>query len=84
MSELYLKQPELTYSACRPFTKHRQRIKKFRKIGNLKHLYRNKLDTSCFGHDAAYFDSKDLVKTTISDKIFKDKVYEIARNLKYG
>ena len=27
--------------------------------------------------------STDLTKRTISDKILKDKVYEIARNLKY-
>ena len=34
----------------------------------------------CFGYDAEYFDSKDLAKRTISDKIFKDRAYEIARN----
>ena len=28
MPELYLKQPGFTYSACGPFTKHRERIKK--------------------------------------------------------
>ena len=41
MTELHLKQPGFTYSACRPFTKHRERIQKFRETGNLKHLYRN-------------------------------------------
>ena len=30
MPELHLKQPEFTCSACKPFTKHRQRIQKFR------------------------------------------------------
>ena len=34
-------------------------------------------------HDAAYSDSKDLGKITISDKILKDRAYEIARNRKY-
>ena len=33
-----------------------------KETGNLKHLYRNKLDTACFTHDAAYSDSKDLAK----------------------
>ena len=33
MLELHLKQPEFTYSACRPFTK-RKRIQKFREMGN--------------------------------------------------
>ena len=30
MPELHLKQPGFTYSACGPFTKHRERIKKFK------------------------------------------------------
>ena len=30
MSESHLKQPGFTYSACGPFTKHRERIQKFR------------------------------------------------------
>ena len=35
MLELHLRQPELTYSAHEMFTKHRERIQKFRKAGNL-------------------------------------------------
>ena len=66
-----------------PFTKHRERIQKCREIGNSKYLYRNILDQVCFPHDAAYSDSNDLAKKTISDKILKDKDYEIARNRKY-
>ena len=30
-------------------------------------------------HDAAYSDSKDLAKRTISDKILKDRAHEIAK-----
>ena len=81
MPELHLKQPGFTYCACGPLTKHCERIKKFRETGNLKHLYRNELDKACFTHDAAYSDSKDLAKTTISDKILK--ACEIARNCNY-
>ena len=83
MPELHLKQPGFTYSACGPFTKHRQRIQKLRKTGNLKHLYRNELDKACFAHDAAYSDSKDLAKRTVSDNILKYRVYKIARNRNY-
>ena len=83
MPESHLRQPGFTYSACGPFTKHHERIQKFRETGNLKHLYRNELDKACFAHDAAYSDSKDLAKRTISDKILKDKAYEIVRNCKY-
>ena len=66
MPELYLKQPGFTYSACGPFTKHRERIQKFRERENLKYLYRNELDKA---HDPAYSDSKDLANRTIPDKI---------------
>ena len=41
MPEVHLKQPGFTCSACRPFTKHCERLKKFRETGNLKHLCRN-------------------------------------------
>ena len=41
MPELHLKKPRFTYSACGPFTKHCERIQKFRGTGNLKHLHRN-------------------------------------------
>ena len=82
MPELHLKQPEFTYSVCGPFTKHRERIQKFRETDKLKHLCRNELDKACFAHDAAYSDSKDLAKRTISDKILKDSTNEIARKPK--
>ena len=54
-----------------------------RETGNLKHLYTNDLEKACFAHDAAYSDSEDLAKRTISDKIVKEKASEIARNRKY-
>ena len=38
MSEFHLKQLGFTYSACGLFTKHRERIKKIREKGNLKHI----------------------------------------------
>ena len=80
MPELHLKQPGFTYSACGPFTKHCKRIPKFRKTGNLKYIYKNELDKACFAHDAAYSDSNDLAKRTISDKILKNRACAIARN----
>ena len=46
-------------------------------------MYRNELHKDCFAHDAAYSDSKDLANRTISDKILKDRAYEIARNRNY-
>ena len=69
--------------ACGPYTKHHAKIRTFRETGNLKHLYRNELDKSCFAHDAAHSDSEDLGERTSWDKILKDSAYEIARNHKY-
>ena len=80
MPELHLKQPGFTYISCGPFTKHHERTQKFRETSNLKHLYRNELEKACFAHDASYSDNKDLAKRTISDKILKDRAYDIARN----
>ena len=34
-------------SACGLFTKHRERIKKFKETGNLNYIYKNKLDEAC-------------------------------------
>ena len=62
LQELHLKQSGFTYNACGPFTKHRERIKKLRETGNLKHLYRNQLDNACFTHDAAYSEIKIYVR----------------------
>ena len=80
---MHLRQPGFSYSASEPFTKHRERIQKFTEIGHLKYTCKNELDKACFVHDAAYSDSKYLAKRPISDKVLKDKFYEIAINLKY-
>ena len=32
---------QFTYSACGPFTKHEQRIQKFRETGDTNHIYKN-------------------------------------------
>ena len=82
MNEYHLRKSRFTYSVFGLFTKHREKIQKFRGRGNLKHLYRKELNIAGFAHDAAYFDSKDLAKRTISDKVLKDRAYEIAKNPK--
>ena len=41
------------------------------------------LEKACFTDDTGYCDSKDFAKRSISDKILKDKAYEIARNYEY-
>ena len=64
MREMHLKQPGFTYSACGPFTKNKERIQKFKETRDTKYIYKNELDKTCFQHDMAYADSKDLEKRT--------------------
>ena len=80
MPEMHLRQPGFTYSACGPFTKHKERIKKFEQTGDTQYIYRNELDKACFQHHAAYVDNKDLLNRTRADKILGDKAYAIASN----
>ena len=60
MSEMHLKQSGFTYRACGPFTKKKERIKKFKETGDSRYIYQNEFDKSCFQHDVAYGDFKDL------------------------
>ena len=83
MPEMHLRQPQFTYSACGSFTKHKQRIKKFKETGDTNYIYKNELDKACFAHDAAYSESKNFTKRTIADKILRDKAFNIAKDKKY-
>ena len=82
MSEMHLRQPQFTYSACAPFTKHEQRIPKFKETGDTNYIYKNELDKACFAHDAAYSDSEDLTKRTVADNILRNRAFNIAKDPK--
>ena len=83
MPEMHLRQPQFVYSACGPFTRHKERIKEFKCTGDTRYIYRNELDKACFQHDSAYADHKDLINRTKADKVLRDKAYNIASNPKY-
>ena len=83
MPEMRLRQPRFAYSACGPFTRHKERIKEFKCTGDTSYIYRNELDKACFQHDSAYADHKDLINRTEADKVLRDKAYDIASNPKY-
>ena len=78
MLEMHLRQPQFVYSVCGPFTRHKERIKEFKRTGDTRCIYRNELDKACFQHDSAYADHKDLINRTKSDK-----AYDIASNPEY-
>ena len=80
---MYSKQPGLTYSACGPFTKNKEKIITFMQTRNTNFIYKNYLDKACFQYDAAHAESKDLARITQSDKVWTDKDFEIAGNPKY-
>ena len=82
MPEIDLKQPEYTYSACRPFTKNKERIQKFKETRGANYISKNELNKVCFQHDMAYDDFKDLARKTASNKVLRDKAFNIAKNSK--
>ena len=83
MPEMHLRQPQFVYSACGPFTRHKERIKKFKQTGDTRYIYRNELDKACFQHGSAYADHKDLINRTEAEKVLRDKAYDIASNAEY-
>ena len=78
MPEMHLRRPGFTYSACEQFTKNKERMEKFKETGDSRYVYQNELDKACFQQHMAYGDFKDLTRRTASDKILRDKVFNIA------
>ena len=83
MPEMHLKQPGFTYSACGPFAKNKEKIQKFKETGDTSTIYKNELNKACFQHNMAYRDFKDVAKRIASDKVLRDKAFNIAKNPKY-
>ena len=81
--EMHLKQPGFTYGTCGPFTKNKEKIQNFKETGDSRYIYTNELNKACFQHYVAYDDFKDLAKRTASDKVLRDKAFNIAKNPKY-
>ena len=82
MPEMHLRQPGFTHSACGPFTKNKERIKKIKVTGDSKYIYQNKLDKACSQHDTTCGDLKDLNRRTFADKVLCDKAINIAKDPK--
>ena len=83
MPEMHLRQPQFVYSACGPFTRHKERITEFKLTGDTRLLYRNELDKVCFKHDAAYAKYKDVENRLISDQKLRNSAYDIASDPVY-
>ena len=59
-----------------------QKLKKW--TGDVNYNYTKALDKACFVHNVVYANSKDLSRRTTSEKILKDRAFEIAINPKYN
>ena len=81
MPEINLKQLGFTNSACGPFTKNKERIQKAKGTGDTSYIYKNELDKACFQHDMTHRDFEDLKRRTASDKVLKDKAFNIAKSI---
>ena len=78
--EIHLRQSGFAYSASGPFNENKERIQKFKGIGDWEYIYQNELEKACFHHDTAYWDFKDLPART--DKAFGENPFNIAKNSK--
>ena len=81
--ERHLRHQGFKYSACVPFTKNKQRIRKSKETGDSRYIYQNELNKACFQHDMAYGDFKDWARRTFSDKILCDKAFNTVKNPNY-
>ena len=80
MPEMHLWDPKVKkYSACGPFTGHKQRKMK---DGKLSHILKNKLDAAWFQHNSAYTKYKDRLNRKKSGVVLKNKTLKIAMDSK--
>ena len=83
MPEMHLKQPGFIFGACGLFIKNKERIQIYKETGDTNYIYKNELDKTCFQHDMAYGDFKDLSRRKASGNVLRDKAFNIAKNPKY-
>ena len=58
-------------------------MQKFKETGGPQYIYQNELNKTCFQHDIAYGNFKDLTRRTASDKILHDKAFSTGKNPKH-
>ena len=81
MPEMHFRQPGFTGRGGLFTKKNKDRIQK--ETRDSRYIHQNELDKACFQYGMAYEDFKDLPGRTPSDKIFRDKAFDIAKNSKY-
>ena len=64
-------------------TNNKERFQKFKETEDTSYIYKDELDKACFEHDMAYGDFKDFKRRTASDKVLRNKAFNIAKTPKY-
>ena len=82
MPEVHLKQPGFTYRACDLFTKSKEKSKDSRKQ-EIQILFTKMILIKLFSAFMVFGKYKDLNERTQSDKVLRDKAFEIANDPKY-
>ena len=62
--------------------KIKKEFKNLKETGDTSYIYKAELAKACFYHDMAYRDFKDLKARTTSDKVLRNKAFNIAKNPK--
>ena len=63
--------------------KAKKKLQQFKETVDSQNICENDLDKTCFQHDIAYEAYKYLTRKTASDKILRDKAFDIAKNPKF-
>ena len=83
MPEVHLRQREFTFSACRLFTKNKERIEKIKETGDSRDIYQNKPNKICFQQGMTYGDFKNFPRRTASDKVLHNNAFNIPKSPKF-
>ena len=75
MSEIHLKHPDFSYSACGPFTKTKERIERFLQTGNTNVIYQYQLIIINWQMSFITHYSKVQKKKSLS--IFRDNIWGV-------
>ena len=83
MPEMNIRQPGRIDSACGRLTKYKEKIQKFKDIGDARKTYQNELHKVCFQVDITYGDFKKFSRIIGASKGLCDKTFNIAMNSRY-
>ena len=79
---IHLRKLGFTYGACAVYLLKMVREYKNLKKHDIPDIFIKTRKTACSQHDVAYVDFKDLPRSTVSDKVLRDKAFDDAKKSK--